>query len=81
MDGTPTLRLNEFMLATLASNKVDIDSPRNDLTGNNLAEPKELKFELDCEGMVEGLVKAAEDRFDELIGKHDLHVCVFLYAC
>ncbi|KAH8825173.1 acyltransferase ChoActase/COT/CPT [Flagelloscypha sp. PMI_526] len=72
MDGTPTLRMNEFMLATLAGNKVDLGAPRTADTGKDLPEPAELKFEVT--DTVQTLVTGAEKRFDELIGKHDLHV-------
>ncbi|KAF8502529.1 acyltransferase ChoActase/COT/CPT [Gautieria morchelliformis] len=68
MDGTPTLRLNEFMLASLAHGKVD--------HGPNvvrvLSAPKELKFELDDASR--GYMTQAEKDFDELVGKHELLV-------
>jgi carnitine O-acetyltransferase len=74
MDGTPTLRMNEFMLATLATGKADLGPPRTASTGTELPEPTELKFTLDGTGQVKRLVKEAEDRFDALISAHDLHV-------
>lgn len=72
MDGTPTLRMNEFMLAGLAAGKIDMGAPRTASTSDALPEPKELKFELDEASKAN--IKAAEQRFDELVGKHDLHV-------
>lgn len=72
MDGTPTLRMNEFMLAGLAANKIDLGAPRTAPTGDALPAPKELRFELDEASKTN--IKAAEQRFDELVGKHDLHV-------
>lgn len=74
MDGTPTLRMNEFVLASLAHGKVDLGPGRTAETGAGLAEPVELQFEVNAQ--VEGLVKEAEGRFDELVGQHDLHVGV-----
>ncbi|EEB89371.1 hypothetical protein MPER_12539, partial [Moniliophthora perniciosa FA553] len=73
MDGTPTLRMNEFMLASIALNKIDLGPTRTKETGSDLAEPTELKFEVNDQ--VKRLVQEAESRFDELVGKHDLHVC------
>ncbi|KDQ62277.1 hypothetical protein JAAARDRAFT_121539 [Jaapia argillacea MUCL 33604] len=70
MDGTPTLRLNEFILASLAANKVDLGPPG--VKADALVEPKEVKFEVDDK--VKVYVKEAEKNFDELVGKHDLHV-------
>ncbi|KAF8158531.1 acyltransferase ChoActase/COT/CPT [Crassisporium funariophilum] len=70
MDGTPTLRMNEFMLAALASGKIDLGPAEVDST--TLPAVEELSFDVD--GNVQKLVKDAEGRFDELVGKHDLHV-------
>ncbi|KAK7056966.1 Carnitine O-acetyltransferase mitochondrial [Paramarasmius palmivorus] len=72
MDGTPTLRMNEFVLASLALNKIGLGPARTKETGNDLPEPTELKFEVNDQ--VKRLVKEAESRFDELVSKHDLHV-------
>ncbi|KAF9267289.1 acyltransferase ChoActase/COT/CPT [Marasmius fiardii PR-910] len=72
MDGTPTLRMNEFVLASIALNKVNLGSPRTSETGKGLAEPIELQFEVNEH--VQQLVKEAESRFDQLVGQHDLHV-------
>lgn len=72
MDGTPTLRMNEFMLASLAANKIDLGPARDETTGSTLPSPTELKFELDDK--TREAIKGAEQRFEELVGKHDLHV-------
>ncbi|KAG9046645.1 Carnitine O-acetyltransferase mitochondrial [Tulasnella sp. UAMH 9824] len=69
MDGTPTLRLNEFMLSSLRFNKID-HGP--EAVRKNLPSPTELKFELD--GTVKNYIAEAEKHFDELVGAHDLHV-------
>jgi carnitine O-acetyltransferase len=74
MDGTPTLRMNEFMLATLATNKIDLGPKRDTATGTNLPEPTELKFVLDSSGQLENAVRQAARRFDSLVEAHDLHV-------
>lgn len=72
MDGMPTLRMNEFVLASIAEKKAPLGPPRAGDTGKDLPEPMELKFVLDdkCKANIEG----AEARFDELAAQHDLHV-------
>ena len=72
MDGTPTLRLNEFVLASLAARKVDLGPPRTPETGKGLPIPAELKFVVN--ETVSKHVKNAEIAFDDLVGKHDMHV-------
>lgn len=69
MDGTPTLRLNEFILSSLRFNKVD-HGPET--VRGNIPSPAELKFELD--GTVKNYIAEAEKHFDDLVGAHDLHV-------
>ncbi|EPS96518.1 hypothetical protein FOMPIDRAFT_1025351 [Fomitopsis schrenkii] len=69
MDGTPTLRLNEFSLASLAAGKVDLGPAR---TAEDLETPEELTFVLDSK--TEQFIKQAEANFDELVGKHDMEV-------
>ncbi|KAF8171964.1 acyltransferase ChoActase/COT/CPT [Mycena galopus ATCC 62051] len=68
MDGTPTLRMNEFILATLALGKADLGTP----TGEALPAPTELSFNLNA--TARDLIKGAEARFDALVGAHELHV-------
>ena len=70
MDGTPTLRMNEFILASIAYGKVDLNHTR--AYASKLPEVEELVFELDDK--VRKAIKDAEARFDELVGKHDLEV-------
>ncbi|KAF9071215.1 acyltransferase ChoActase/COT/CPT [Rhodocollybia butyracea] len=72
MDGTPTLRMNEFILAAVAHNKIDLGPKRTSQTGIDLPVPVELKFTLNDE--VRQLVSSAEGRFDKLVSDHDLHV-------
>jgi len=70
MDGTPTLRMNEFILASLAAGKVDLGPATFDRAA--LPPVQELTFEIN--DAVKDAVKGSEKRFDELVGKHDLHV-------
>ncbi|KAJ3777932.1 acyltransferase ChoActase/COT/CPT [Lentinula raphanica] len=72
MDGTPTLRMNEFVLAAIAQNKINLGPPRSSETANLLTQPKEISFVLN--DRIQDAVASAEERFDKLIGDHDLHV-------
>ena len=72
MDGTPTLRMNEFVLGSLALGKADLGPPRSAETEKDLPQPKELVFATDAK--VRGLVADAEKRFDRLVGAHDMKV-------
>jgi carnitine O-acetyltransferase len=74
MDGTPTLRMNEFMLASIAANKIELGPPRTSETASDLPDPKELEFVLDDRSKAN--IRQAEARFDELVSKHDLHVII-----
>lgn len=76
MDGTPTLRMNEFALASLAAKKIDLGPPRTSETGKGLPMPTELKFVVD--ETVRKQVKDAEIAFNKLVGQHDMHVCASL---
>ncbi|KAJ3715521.1 acyltransferase ChoActase/COT/CPT [Lentinula raphanica] len=72
MDGTPTLRMNEFVLAAIAQNKINLGPPRSSETATLLTQPKEISFVLN--DRIQDAVASAEERFDKLIGDHDLHV-------
>jgi hypothetical protein len=76
MDGTPTLRMNEFALASLAAKKANLGPPRTPETGKGLPIPTELKFVVN--ESISKCVKDAEVAFDNLVGQHDMHVCAFL---
>ena len=73
MDGTPTLRLNQFALAALEAKKIDLGPPRTPETGKGLPPPTELKFVVN--ETVSKHVKDAEIAFDNLVGQHDMQVC------
>ena len=71
MDGTPTLRMNEFVLGSLALGKADLGLPRSAGTEKDPPRPEELVFATDA--TVRGLV-ADEKRFEQLVGAHDMEV-------
>jgi carnitine O-acetyltransferase len=72
MDGTPTLRMNEFALAAIARKKIDLGPERTSETGARLPAPVQLKFVINDQ--VRQLVHSAEEHFDKLVSNHDLHV-------
>jgi carnitine O-acetyltransferase len=71
MDGTPTLRMNEFVLASIASGNFD-PKPISSRALNPLPGVEELVFELDDK--VQKAIIESESRFENLVGKHDLEV-------
>lgn len=71
MDGTPTLRLNDFVLSAIDAGKIDMGSS----TIGKLPEPQELTFVLDSD--LEGKVNEAIRDFDALKSEHDLAVLEF----
>ncbi|KAH9969706.1 acyltransferase ChoActase/COT/CPT [Russula dissimulans] len=73
MDGTPTLRMNEFMVGSLDAKKIDLGPLSSNTT--NLATPKEIV--LTTNGSVLDDIKEAEKNFDKLVGAHEL--CVLHY--
>ena len=73
MDGTPTLRLNDYVCDMIAAGKVQVDS---ESIRSHLPEPETIKFTLSSE--VEEKIGEAQKHFRDLIGKHDLRVLQFL---
>ncbi|UZJ51858.1 hypothetical protein CBS101457_001178 [Exobasidium rhododendri] len=71
MDGTPTLRMNDFVLSAIAANKIDFGSSSR----SDLSTPKQISFALDKN--VEDHIKEAVTDFDQLKAKHDLAVLEF----
>lgn len=71
MDGTPTLRLNDFCLSGLAANKIDLGSSiRNDLPA-----PTQITFKINQD--VQSKILDSVRSFEELKSKHDLAVLDF----
>jgi len=68
MDGTPTLRMNEFILASIDKGKVDLTPA----AVAPAAAPQELVFALDA--AVEEALQGALARYERLVGGHDLQV-------
>ena len=70
MDGTPTLRMNEFVLASLAFNKIDLGPTVSNLS--SLPPITELLFDIDAK--VLSHIQQSAKRFDDLVSAHDMHV-------
>ncbi|KAG8682571.1 Carnitine O-acetyltransferase mitochondrial [Ceratobasidium sp. 394] len=68
-EGTPTLRLNEFMMAALTAGKIDHGSQT---ARTDLAPPKEITFDLDS--TTKSHITTATQNFHTLTSAHDLHV-------
>jgi carnitine O-acetyltransferase len=69
MDGTPTLRMNEFMLGSLDAKKIDLG---HSLPNMSLRSPKEVV--LVANNAVLEDIQEAEKNFDKLVGAHELRV-------
>jgi carnitine O-acetyltransferase len=72
MDGTPTLRLNEFILGSLDTQKVDLGLP----SPSSLLTPAR-EIILTANDAVLADIKEAENNFDKIVGAHEL--CVLHY--
>lgn len=72
MDGTPTLRLNDFVLQAIAANKIDMGS---DKARSDLSTPKPITFELDSKS--QSNVRDSLSAFETLKSKHDLSILDF----
>jgi len=70
MDGTPTLRMNEFILGAIDKGKVDLTEAS--VPASVLPPVEELKFEVNEE--VKTALKEAEQRYSELLGDHHMKV-------
>ncbi|KAG6860749.1 hypothetical protein C0995_007867 [Termitomyces sp. Mi166 len=72
MDGTPTLRMNEFVVASLAKGKVDLGPALSPSAPSEIPAPTELVFTTNAQ--IDALIQESEKNFDDLVSKHDLHV-------
>jgi carnitine O-acetyltransferase len=70
LDGTPTLRMNEFVLAALDAGKIDLDLGPGEKPGK--VEIQELEFVVDDK--IRGLVEGARKNFADSLSRHDLKV-------
>lgn len=71
MDGTPTLRMNDFVLASLEQNKIDLGSSNR----SDLSKPTPITFSLDK--TLETKIGESIKEFDSLKEKHDISMLDF----
>jgi carnitine O-acetyltransferase len=71
LDGTPTLRLNEFILASLDKGVIPLELPANEQASGPLA-PSELKFDIDAK--MKDIIDKSRDGFAAEMAKQDLEM-------
>lgn len=70
LDGTPTLRLNEFVLAALEQGKIPLEVSSSASTP---LQPVEIKFVTD--ETIENGIRKAVNEFAKVMGQHELVAC------
>ncbi|WRT63165.1 uncharacterized protein IL334_000068 [Kwoniella shivajii] len=75
LDGTPTLRLNEFMLASLQAGKIPLELPESERSKQPMPKVEELEFELD--GNLKEIVKKSQAGFGKEMELQDLKMVHF----
>ena len=93
MDGTPTLRMNEFAVGSLALGKADLGPPMSESTGTcpslllhfpNLYGttgtdlPHPEELVFTINEQVRTHIRLAQEKFDALVADHELHVRIRL---
>jgi carnitine O-acetyltransferase len=73
MDGTPTLRLNDYVCNAIVNNKLTFDT---ETIRSNLPEPVPIKFTINEE--IQEKIDQAQTHFREVIAQHDLRVLQYL---
>ncbi|WVQ82818.1 hypothetical protein IAT38_004950 [Cryptococcus sp. DSM 104549] len=75
LDGTPTLRLNEFTLASVDQGKIPLELPSGEANTSPMPEPEEIVFELDDK--LRGIVEESKKGFGEEMALQDLKMVNF----
>nr|ODN85714.1 carnitine O-acetyltransferase [Cryptococcus depauperatus CBS 7841] len=75
LDGTPTLRLNEFILASLDHGKIPLELPESERATSSMPEPEEIKFVLD--NHIRDVIKQSQKGFAEEIAQQSLHMAKY----
>jgi carnitine O-acetyltransferase len=78
MDGTPTIRLNEFILGSLDAGKIPLELPQGE-QGKAPLKAEEIKFELDSK--VKEIIATSKKGFGEEMQLQDLNVSVIGVWC
>lgn len=72
LDGTPTLRMNEFMLASIEKGAIPLELPENERASGSMGKPEELVFELDDK--LKRDIEKSREGFAEEMSQQDLKV-------
>ena len=73
MDGTPTLRINDYVCDAILNNKITFDT---ETVRGNLTEPVPITFTTNKE--VETLITDAQTHFRDLMNQHEVRVLQYL---
>ena len=72
LDGTPTLRMNEFMLAGIEKGQIPLELPEAEKTNTPMPSPHEVVFEMDHK--LKSAVAKSYQGFGEEMAQQDLKV-------
>jgi carnitine O-acetyltransferase len=72
LDGTPTLRMNEFMLAGIEKGQIPLELPEGEKATSKMPQPEEVVFEMDSK-LKSALAKSYQG-FGEEMAQQDLKV-------
>ncbi|WVR03104.1 hypothetical protein IAU60_000094 [Kwoniella sp. DSM 27419] len=75
LDGTPTLRLNEFTLASLQAGKIPLELSEGEKASSPMAAPEELEIELDDRS--KEIIEKSRKGFGEEMALQDLKMVQF----
>jgi carnitine O-acetyltransferase len=72
LDGTPTLRMNEFMLAGIEKGQIPLELPESEKNSAPMPSPHEVVFEMDHK--LKSAVAKSYQGFGEEMAQQDLKV-------
>lgn len=72
LDGTPTLRMNEFMLAGIEKGQIPLELPEAEKNSSPMPSPHEVVFEMDHK--LKSAVAKSYQGFGEEMAQQDLKV-------
>lgn len=72
LDGTPTLRMNEFMLAGIEKGQIPLELPEGEKATSTMTQPQEVVFEMD--NKLKSAVAKSKQGFGVEMSQQDLKV-------
>lgn len=72
LDGTPTLRMNEFMLAGIEKGQIPLELPEGEKATSKMPEPQEIVIEMD--NKLKSAVAKSKQGFADEMSQQDLKV-------